>query len=347
MRLQDAVSDLQYALEDIDEAFWDKDEIGDNLIEAYDHFTRDTKCLWDMTYAENVPAVGSGTNIVDETFFTSGYIYNGTFTFTGGEWERDYSDGGTGPVMTTNTWEGYYEYAATWEAYASVVQLPDTTIEVDRVTFDGYAISPHMSQTLERNSGNYETVLGGGSHYGYLLDKDGTFGFRKLPVPSTTGTEHSTSGTFGLLRIGNDNEFSDDATVIGTFGIMRACDEHFPAREQQFGFPRRVHEDGTNFRIEVFRRGVPLTDNGHFEVPDRYVRYIKCYAIALCREKDGPGQNTELAKHFYARYEQGVKRCNDRKQSVVDRRVGRLGGAAPYGRQFRFARLPWHYGRQG
>lgn len=343
-------------LEDINSAVWSRDEIITYIKNGYDSLTRETNCLFDITFvAEDIPYCGNHTAQWEEEFMTGpGWVVGGLFNFTGGAgnadaWEKQYIDNGVGPCDHTAFWESTLDHTFQ-DTFSATAQLPAETLEVDRVTFDNYRIDPHFSRDLGDHYKFYEYIQG--PQRGYTLDKDGYFTIRKVPVPSESGTEYlheravsgvrvaNSTATYGLLRSQTDDEFETSPDVRGTRGILRSFPTHIPIGTR--GFPRRLYSDSKNFRVEYFRRGKDL-DSNPFEVPDRFVKYVELYAMSLARERDGVGQDKKLSAHFLARYQEGVDRLKRRMQMVMKERIHRMGGGSIQSRWPDIARLPYHY----
>ncbi len=86
-------------------------------------------------------------------------------------------------------------------------------------------------------------------------------------------------------------------------------------------------ESASNTIIEYFRRGAALSsDSTALDIPDRYTDYIVWYALARALEREGPGQDSEMAAHYQLRYDEGVKRIKRRKSQIHQSRTGQLGG---------------------
>lgn len=96
--------------------------------------------------------------------------------------------------------------------------------------------------------------------------------------------------------------------------------------------------------IEYQRRGTALSSGSvELELPDRYVDYVTWFAIGRALERDGTGQDLELASLFKDRYAAGVARIKKRKSAAQSARVGSLGGRErPSGPPV--PRFPWNYG---
>lgn len=97
--------------------------------------------------------------------------------------------------------------------------------------------------------------------------------------------------------------------------------------------------------IEYQRRGATLaTGATELELPDRYVDYVTWFAMGRALERDGTGQDLELASFFSERYADGLKRIKRRKSAAQSARVGNLGGGGDLHRPPPLPRFPWNYG---
>lgn len=101
----------------------------------------------------------------------------------------------------------------------------------------------------------------------------------------------------------------------------------------------------SDISIEYQQRGAVLSsDTIAIEIPDRYGKYIRWFVMWKALERDGPGQNLELAEHYRERYHGAVARVLRRKQRASSSRVLRMGGGQPRDLNPR-PRLPWNYGK--
>lgn len=82
--------------------------------------------------------------------------------------------------------------------------------------------------------------------------------------------------------------------------------------------------DANNTRIEYFARGTAVSaDADGFSIPDRYVKYIRHFAMFRALERNGTGQDLVFAAHWKARFDEGIMRIINRMQKVErTRRVG-------------------------
>lgn len=101
----------------------------------------------------------------------------------------------------------------------------------------------------------------------------------------------------------------------------------------------------TDLYVEYFRRGAVLSADGTaLEIPDRYTDYIVWYAMARALERDGRGQDTELAAHYQGRYLEGLKRIKKRKSQIHSSRIGQMGGMDGTQREPGYPQWPSNYG---
>lgn len=101
----------------------------------------------------------------------------------------------------------------------------------------------------------------------------------------------------------------------------------------------------TTLYVEYFRRGAVLSADGTaLEIPDRYTDYVVWYAMARALERDGRGQDTELAAHYQGRYLEGLKRIKKRKSQIHSSRIGQMGGMDGTQREPGYPQWPSNYG---
>ncbi len=181
---------------------------------------------------------------------------------------------------------------------------------------------------------------------------DGDFPYTVFVTDSaaTQGTVHCSTSVTGL---------GDDG-----LGIIRFLDVISPAEvvsSETDGFGELVQVDGIEtwedfgimvpyqqnlvMKIEYQRHGKQLTDLVPFEIPDRYITYIRHYVLARCLEREGPGQDLELAAHFQARWLAGVERVNRRRNAMSYQKSMVMGGSTSVrGQKPPRVRYPWNYG---
>lgn len=319
---------------------WTRAEIELYVKDGYNIFSRQTKCILDFFYPENIPTPGNYVGWWERDYFESGMIAAGLMGFTGGYWERDYAEAGaTGPVNHTQTWEATY---LSTEFMLGIQPIPEDNIAVDRATHNWRQLDPEWTAFFQENDKNYQTTPGTASRF--AMDQDGISRIRLAPLGDGNATVYDVTGTFGLIRSASDTDGFGTWAPMGTWGTLREVPEHFPMGGP-YGIPRRLFSDTDNTRVEYFRLGKSL-DEYAFEVADRFVKYVEFYAQAKALERDGPGQDMALSSHFMDRFNEGVgrmiSRITDNKRPVV----GKIGGTARVNVKPALARLPYRYGRQ-
>jgi hypothetical protein len=337
MNLKQAVDHVLARLQDSDNAIWSRAQIERYIIDGYDQFTRQTLCIWDVAYAEDLPYTGTHQSYWEEPYMT---LFHNRFNFTGGEWEREYAgEDALGPANHTAAWERDY---ITTDFISATAKLPETMLEIERVTHDQYKVDADYSMNVGAGSSRYETESGNVMRY--VFDRDGIFTIRKVAGPATESDEWETSGTYGVLREADDEEFGASQTVVGSYGVLRSAPVNLASGS--VGTPRRVYRDGHNTKVEFFRRGRDLRKHP-FEIPDRYVkRGVALYAMGMARNQPGKGQDKKLGAHYLQRFGLCVARLKARMARLDDEKVRRMtSGQAPQSSRPALAQLPWRYPR--
>lgn len=348
MKLHESVCNVLKRLDDYPsggEQVWTWAEVELDVKEGYDSFCRQTKCIFDMAYAENVAQTGNYVGKWERENCTTGMISTGQLNFTGGYWERDYAGAGDiGPVNSTQPWESTYLSSSHLNKIFAVAvhDLPDGTVTVDRVTHDLGWLEPEWTRWIEENDRDYQETEGTPSRF--TLDRDGLGRIRIVPAGGGGATTYDTSGTYGLLRSAASTDGLGTWAAAGTWGALREIPEHFPIGAP-FGIPRRLYSDTDNTRVEYFRLGKDL-DEDQVELPDRFMKYPEFYAQAKALEKDGPGQDLKLAQHFMERFAEGVSRMVKRLSECKRAVAGKIGSVGRVPTRPALARLPFAYGRQ-
>lgn len=346
MNLYTAVNNVLKRLDDYPvvagQSMWTRGEVELYVKDGYDAFCRQTKCLLDFFYPENLPAVANYTAKWERAYMTSGMIAQGLLNFSGGPWEADYAEAAaSGPASITQPWEATDGDDLTL-AVTTLKPIPENTVVVDRVTHDFRTLDGEFTRFFEQEDRNFQTTAGEPSNYS--LDRDGLPFMRLVPKGDGAATTYTTSGTYGLLR---DAEDTDGFTVwvpSGSWGVLRQFPEHF-SMGGSFGIPRRLYSDTNNTRVEYWRLGKD-PDEYALELPDRFVKYVEFYAAAKALERDGPGQDMALSAHFMSRFADGVSRMVKRLGENKRAMIGQIGGTAKVPTKPALARLPWRYGRQ-
>lgn len=246
-------------------------------------------------------------------------------------------------MKTCVLWETAYLEDETGVATATV---PADLYEIDRASWNYRRLDPVSSSQLEKIDSRYH--LTAGEVIGYLQDKDGLRTFRKYRVPAQDADEYAVNGSWGAARAVSD---ISNETVTGSWGAPRQISGQHPISGESllankfWGLPRRFYKELRNTRIEYARRGQALSQaEAQIELPDRYGKYLRWFAMWKALDRPGKGQDLKLAEHFKERWDVAVKRLNSRKQAISANRERRMGGGGQVlGRPPR-PRWPWNYG---
>lgn len=340
------INKVLYRLGDTSQTIWTVDEVRSYIREGYDKLAIMTGCFWDQAYMEDRLTTANLTNDWEVDYLDANQEATwGIFKYTSPD-EQDYLEPGEiemGPTSLNHDWESAY-LDPTFFFYRATDTLPEDLYQVDRAVWDWKKIEPVRSVQLENIDRRY--WVQNGEVIGYILDKDGLRTFRKWRVPSVQAQEYTiTEVSWGIMR--SPADISAD-TVMGTWGIPRRIPSMHPmGNTGGWGFPRRPFQETKNTRIEFSRRGRPLdVDDDEFELPDRYVAYVRHYALWKALERDGDGQDLDYAAHWQGRFLAGVARMLVRKNALAknqrneisDARMVNLGKPP-------LARYPWQYGR--
>jgi len=221
--LDAATTDTIDRLSDLEGTVWSRDEIALNLQDGYDILCTRTGALFDIAVIENVPIAGNwqtdleryhasqrpGWGLTDEPFHMTG------------EHERNLGVGGRvggtyrGPANITSPTEGAY-------APQSVVPggtLPDSTIDVLRVSYNQRGLVGLSSAQMRELDPQYEERVGGDPSF-YVMDKDGLSYLRLVPPGQGNAAYDTISGSWGTRTYRCDEA---DATVTGTATLPTAA----------------------------------------------------------------------------------------------------------------------------
>lgn len=337
-------TEVQQRLGDTSADIWTDEEINAYIQQGYDRLTLETGMLWDTHNVSRTVSSFTHTAAFEEAFIIaqSGGQIGGVAQFTA-EFERNYVDNAEGPANHNYAWEYDGDFVDT--VYVSpLVDLPDDLYQIERVTWKNRRIEPLRSRELEQQDARYE--LNQGEVEGYLADKDGLRRIRLWRVPSapsgSIGFDYDDdSETWGLLRVLDE---VDDSSVEGVWGEIVSIPGH-EVSGGPWGVIRQVTTNVNDLRIEYRRRGETLaTDVIEFEIPDRYVKYVRWFALSQALGREGDGQDMELADHYQSRFELGVQRCVRRRSMAQSQRKVVMGGAARRSGRMPRARLPYNYG---
>lgn len=317
---------------------WTAAELSEYIQEGYNALTLATGCLWATDVAPDYAYAFTHTSAFESDYFDAGWRMAGCAQFTH-EFERDYINNANGPANHTQHWEYNGGYVETFIGTA-LVDLPEDLYEIERATWNTKKVEAIRSRHLEGDDSRYE--LNKGQVEAYTQDKDGLRRLRKWRVPSSPYVPYSLDDEDEIWGVLVQITEIDSDTPIGQWGdFVQVAGEH--AFGDPFGIIVGIYKEPNNMRMEYRRRGAELSEEQDFEIPERYQKYVRHYAEARALEREGPGQDLELASHYQARYEAGVQRMLKRKQAMQFQRKSVLGGGAPRVTNPR-VRLPWQYG---
>lgn len=214
----------------------------------------------------------------------------------------------------------------------AVYDLPEDFLEIERATWDNKRLDPFSSREIMRMDSEFLELQGDPTHY--IMDMDGLNKFRKYPIPTVTQTSERAP------------VYTEDFAPLpdGTISNVDRC------RLLSVEFARYGERTSRNTIVEYVKRlAMNTTNEGQeFELPDRYVKYLRWYVMWKGLEHDGPGQDLELAEHFKARWDIGINRVLRRKRRLMSRRTTILGagtgiGATTAPQRGARPKLPWNY----
>ena len=297
-------------LGDTAEKIWSSSEIYDYIDEGYNLWCRLTRALWAWTYSNDTDGTG---------------------------------------------------------AYA----LPDDLTEIDRITWDWIRLEPLSHRFLRNYDSRYRVQTG--QVQAYTLDEDGIGYLRKWPIPNTTVTPFTktiaTVGNSGAERASNVVTVKTTAahgltvgsmvtisgvtetSFNGTFQVITVPSTttftlwQYGPNETSGGGTVSINTDSRNMRIEYFRRGASLDESTDgFEIPERWVKAIRFFALWKALARQGDGQDKTFAQHFEQRWQAMVARAKRRNIQAKSERVGRFGAAPEAPAVIPRPRLPWNRG---
>lgn len=198
-------------------------------------------------------------------------------------------------------------------------KLPDGTTELLRVVYDGRSLVGTDSASLRKLDQQYETRQG--DPQWFTLDKDGLLGLRVVPAADGAATYDEPDGTWGAQSY---TDAADVGVEGGSRGIMRYRTDCFPSGGP-WGAIARIHPTTHNIKVEIARLGRPL-ERAPFEIPDSYVKFVVFYAMAKAMQREGSGQDLDLAKHYMERFQLGITQISNMKRDIQRERVASMGG---------------------
>ena len=320
----ESVNRVQRKLDDEDALIWTRDQVEEFVIDGYDHICREAECIFDMVMFDDQPLTGNYTRDHERDFMTTPILAK--FNYTKDDDQEFVEPGASGPVNHTIQFEASHFASNDPPSTRRVGILPNNFVSVDRVTHDWLRIIPETARYLRRSRNIYDIEQGG--VFSYSQDQDGYFVLRTVGVPVRQVSTVDITGVYGFVRAATANEYWTDAdgTPVCTqdgCGVIRQVPQHFPTN--QYGMVRRIINDERATRVELFRLGHDPRSMGHFEVPDRVVKYIEWWAMYRAFSTPGEGENRELAAHFKSRFEMGKQRLSKRVNEVMRERVFAMG----------------------
>ena len=341
--LEQTISSTLERLDDSEAGVYSRDETAVYIQDGYDRVCRRSKCLFDIHYVENLPAVANCSSAEEFEMAKQipGLILTGIRHFTR-EVDRDIAPPGSiGPAgVSTHAQLALLDLIPGVESKANPVgQLTRGYVEIERVSHDGIALYPEFSYGASRQLDSRYEYSGGDPDW-FIVDKDGLFTLRRFPTGDGAAVYSEVTGHYGIET--SDSDYTGE--IVGNWGGMTLDTEEFPAGGP-WGSPTRTHPDLNNTRVELYRLGRELRSYG-FEIPDNYVRYVEFWACSRALRREGPSQDLELADHYKDRFELGVDRLRERVRRVQTEYTGRIGHGARQDRVSPLAiSLPWNYGR--
>jgi hypothetical protein len=335
-------TELAQRLGDSSNAIWTAAELARYIQQGYDDLTLKTGCLLGMAILPDYPARFTFTQEWERDLVPTGQYAIGPASFTA-MFERDFVSNSRGPANHNYPWEYDSDFVDTFLGVA-VEDLPDDLYQIERATWNGERISPLRSSDVEFDDSRYE--IDGGDVRGYIQDKDGVNVLRKWKVPASTYTTYDfdtdSDDGFGIIR--DFDGIIDDLTPAGEWGDVVDADGIEVL--ESWGILGPIYSDTHAVRMEYRRRGVELSDDQQeFEIASRYVTYVRNFAQARALEREGPGQEKELAAFYQSRYEAGIARMLKRQQAMAYQKATVMGGTPRRGQAPPRARLPYNFGQ--
>lgn len=326
MKLRDAVVSAQRRLDDEDGVVWTTGELELYAKDGYDLLCRRSKCLFDIHVIDNVPQTGNWSTDLERYLGEQkpGFgLTDARLNFTAG-YERDNRLGGQvggsveGPTPATSPHEGAQFDDFDMPTEVATGRLPNNVVDVVRVTWDEWELTPENSRDMRRQDIQYERREGGDPRH-YTMDKDGLMTIRLVPPARGDADYPTVVGSWGIMTQTDDSTIA----VSGSWGFLRESEGAFPAGGPH-GTPTRMHPALKNTNVEIARLGRPLTEH-LFEIPEAHVKYVIFWMMHRALKKAGPGQDLKLAKHYSDRFELGISRMKVRLRKVNKELILRMG----------------------
>lgn len=302
MKLLDSIPKVLFRLDDEAALVWSASEVETQLRDGYNQFVRRTKAIFDVKVILNAPVIGDHSAKWEEEYVDIFHdIHNYSSPF-----EKDWIDNGLGPSGITSPFERTYASGG-----PSVTELGSEVLEVDRVTFNFVPLYAEYTRGHIPVYTTYESQ--GGNPEQFTIDSDGKNSLRLIPIPPGDGTIHPFTYSGDTKEIVMDADASEfDVSFIDgpADGIIFDIPGEFPIGSS--GPILDVLSETRNARAEFLRQGV----SDEYEIPLPLVKYVEFFAMGKLLERDGPGQDIKLSRHYMQRYEVGVARANRRMEKL-------------------------------
>lgn len=323
-----------------DRSIWQASEIFAYVQEGYNEIALATGCFWDTDVLPDYAFAFNYSSAFEKNYFIGGDRISGLAGFTS-EFERDYIDNAQGPANHNFHWEHNGGFVSE-SLPAATVELRDDLNVIERATWDTQRIEALRSRHLERDDSRYE--LNRGRVEAFTEDKDGLRMLRKWRVPSAPYIPYELDDENEIWGILVDiTDLTDEPESCACGDPARIMNQH-PCGDQ-WGIVTEVCKEPNAVRIEYQRRGREADrEDKPLELPARSQIYMQHYAMARALEREGKGQDYELAAHYQSRYEAGVARMLKRQEALQYQRKYILGGSPDITRKKPLARLPYHFG---
>lgn len=336
MRLHELVTTESERLDDAANEVWSRAELELYSRDGYDLFARRTNCIFDRVILENTPPVANYTSDLARYLaeHTPGMSVSDRRLLITSSENRDEIREPVAAVDLTPI-----AATVTDQATGPVPggRLPDGTLSVLRVTWDGQPLEQETAASLRLKDSSFETREG--DPQAWLWGEDGLLALRVWPAPAGDASYDDVSGD-----LTGDESYSDDGATIdlgsgGEWGVLSAGSDEFPSGGL-WGVAGRRHPDAKNICVEITRLGRD-PEVYDFELPRTFLKYIGFYAMAQALKRDGPGQDLVLAQHYRDRFDLGLMRMSARLLGVQPERQKQLGGGGGDSGALRFSLPAW------
>lgn len=332
--VDDLVTSALDRLGDLDEAIWSRAEMTLYTQDGYDLYARRTRCIFDRWTIENLPPAAnwqtdwerylalqkSGWGVTDEPFHITAESERGMGV--AGQVGKTYK----GPSgLTSPTDRQYVSTQADGDIPTAMPggTLPDTTVEITRVTYDDRELTGFTSQQMRQLDPLFETRSGDPQMF--VFDGDGINFLRVVPAATGSAVYDTVDGSWGTLTYTDDTAVTPVTTEpsgynTGGYGILVCCPSYFPMGAP-WGTPTRFHPATDNVVIDMHRTGRP---DYPVEVPLAYQKYIIYWAMHRALSREGPGQDDALAEHYSQRFDMGVSHMRHKVDQYSNEQVRRF-----------------------